>query len=210
MFRRVVHRSRPITSQIRQNGTPSATSSANRSLSCSDSLGTHHPPDRTGPDQSRCCVDRLRPRGIGDIRTRRTAPARAKLAVWRERRKGKCSGCSPRAAADRRRRERHRRRVGRRTRLGAAREGDRRRGRRSRLAGLRSPPPAVQRPLPRPAAEGGRALRRSRGRRGDTRVPRRPRPRARHPQRRPLLRRAFLDQRGCRRRISHARRVDRR
>jgi hypothetical protein len=145
--------------------------------------------------------------GDRDIRARRTAP-RERSCVWIERRKGECSGCSPRAAAGGRR-ERRRRRVGRRTRLGAAREGDRRRGRRCRLAGLRSPPLAVQRPLPRPATEGGRALRRSRGRRRDARVPRCPRPRARHPQRRPLLRRAFLDQRGGRRRIGDSGRVDR-
>jgi hypothetical protein len=49
MFRRVVHRSRPITSQIRQNGTPSATSSASRSFSCSDNLGTHTLPIRPDP-----------------------------------------------------------------------------------------------------------------------------------------------------------------
>jgi hypothetical protein len=37
MLRRVVHRSRPISSQIRQNGVPAATSSSNRPFSASDS-----------------------------------------------------------------------------------------------------------------------------------------------------------------------------
>jgi hypothetical protein len=50
MLRRVVHRSRPITSQISASGVFAATSSANRSFSATvNGLCISHLPDRSNP-----------------------------------------------------------------------------------------------------------------------------------------------------------------